>query len=202
MSLERSILHWLDSVDATAPAPGTPSRPRPSKRRRIDATALPSPDVSLCLPIDEPIPPTVRNEDCRMASSAQRGTPANKRPRDVDDVDDTPRGPSSLKRSHASLSSAASSGVASEEDASSSRKSGTGSASRQLGRMAILDEGFDRASFLGTGCPLPPDLMAVTKSMIAFGKGDGVVPESARVSRSGNSYGAIFLERKGSKLTR
>lgn len=166
MSLERSVLAWLESVKAEAePLRGKRRGPSPSKhpaakRRRTAEAALPSPNASFGpAPTNEPIlTPINDDDDEHMASFSnprqQHGTPSNKGVRDAgdDDVDDTPRQPAMPLRTHASKSSASvsASGASSEGGRSSRPSSGKLSVGRQLTRMAILDEGGgNRRHFYG-----------------------------------------------------
>jgi len=103
-------------------------------------------------------------------------TPAKRLRRDSDgcldqhhvlDLDATPRPTRTRTLTSSSLTSS---------DRTTSEASRTSSPRKQLARMQLLEDGFDRARFRDVD--LPPSLAEVVKTLQQLGRGRGVVPEA------------------------
>jgi len=192
--LERKkVAVWLQSIDKASPPPAAPVvwplpvAPVPvssplQKRKFQDAELAPlspSPSGGAALPdkidkinklvIDPATPSKPPQTDATYDAN----------------IDDTP-GVASRGRVTTSPSSAPS---ASHANSSTSHSA---SARKQLVRMAVLEEGFDRAPFLDVD--LPPDMAVVFRNMTRIGRGIGVCPEATKVSNR-SLYGPSPLRR-------
>jgi hypothetical protein len=154
------ILSWLDSV-------GT-------KRRR----SIASPDVAAHL-----TPAPSRNDDghdddgdntiSQSPTKRRRGDPDGSPDEHAPPVETTPR-PTTRTRPGRQTPS-----LASGQTASSTSGRTAPSPRKQLARMQLLEDGFDRAMFHELG--LPPSLAKVVKALRAIKLGRGVVPTAHEV---------------------